>query len=168
MTLIAGRVWLLGDDVSTDLIQPSRYMHLRSNLEELAKHVLEDVRPEFSSEVRQGDIVVAGKNFGMGSSREHAPLLLVQLGVSAVVARSFARIFYRNAINLGLPAVTCDTSRLLDGDRLEVDLERGTVGVSVRGIELTAQPLPRVMLNILEDGGVVRHMKKNGGRLRIE
>ena len=122
--LLSGRAWLFGDDISTDHIAPGRLFHLRTNLPELAKHVLEDARPEFAGEMRPGDFVVGGRNFGLGSSREHAPRIIKMAGVGAVLAQSFARIFFRNAINVGLPVLQCDTSGIGEQDELEVDLER--------------------------------------------
>src|SRR5208283_4491634 len=124
---MTGRAWKFKDNISTDEICPGRYMSLRSNLPELAKHTLEDARKEFPLTVKQGDYVVAGKNFGMGSSREHAPIVIKMIGVRAVLALSFARIFYRNAINIGLPAIICDTSLIDEGDQLELKLSEGVV-----------------------------------------
>jgi 3-isopropylmalate/(R)-2-methylmalate dehydratase small subunit len=158
-----GKAHKFGDSISTDLIVPGRYAHLRSNLPELAKHALEDADPDFSKKVSKGDFVVGGANFGLGSSREHAALVLKLNGVSAVIAKSFARIFYRNCINVGLPAVICDTSRIQDGDILEMDLERGALKDATQKMELKFSPLPEVMRNILADGGLVGHIKKNGG-----
>src|SRR5579875_998516 len=120
-----GRAWKFKDNISTDEITPGRYMSLRSNLPELAKHTLEDARKEFVLNVKPGDFVVAAKNFGMGSSREHAPIVIKMCGVRAVLAQSFARIFYRNAINIGLPAIICDTSKIDEGDELELHLSKG-------------------------------------------
>jgi len=157
-----GNAWLFGDDISTDLIAPGRLFHLRSNLPELAKHVLEDADPDFASKVRPGDFVVAGNNFGLGSSREHAPAIIKLAGVSAVIAKSFARIFYRNAINVGLPVIQCDTSEIEAGDELEVDLAAGTVKDLTKGFALTFPPLPGVMRTILADGGLVEHIRKHG------
>ena len=157
-----GKAWKFGDDISTDLIAPGRYFHLRSNLEELAKHVLEDADPTFASKVRPGDFVVGGNNFGLGSSREHAPIIIKLAGVSAVIAKSFARIFFRNAINIGLPVIECDTSNILTGDELAVDLARGTVEDVTRGFTLPFPPLPEAMRIILGDGGLVAHIKKHG------
>ena len=157
-----GKAWKFGDNISTDLIAPGRLFHLRSNLPELAKHVLEDADPEFPAKVRQGDFVVGGNNFGLGSSREHAPTIIKLAGVSAVVASSFARIFYRNAINVGLPVIQCDTSGIETGDELEVDLAEGTVKNVTRGYTLTFPPLPGIMRTILEDGGLVGHLQKHG------
>ncbi|MEO0158551.1 MAG: 3-isopropylmalate dehydratase, partial [candidate division WOR-3 bacterium] len=116
-----GRAWKFGDSISTDHIAPGRYFHLRSNLPELAKHVLEDARQDFAPNVKPGDFVVAGWNFGLGSSREHAPTIIKLAGVSAVLARSFARIFFRNSINIGLPVIAVDTSFINEGDELELD-----------------------------------------------
>jgi len=157
-----GKAWKFGDNISTDLIAPGRLFHLRSNLPELAKHVLEDADPEFPTKVQQGDFVVGGNNFGLGSSREHAPTIIKLAGVSAVVASSFARIFYRNAINVGLPVIQCDTSNIETGDELEVDLSEGTVKNITRGFTLTFPPLPGIMRTILEDGGLVGHLQKHG------
>lgn len=158
-----GRAWKFGDNISTDLIAPGRYFHLRSNLPELAKHVLEDARPEFASKVKQGDFVVAGENFGLGSSREHAPRIIKLAGVSAVIAKSFARIFFRNCINIGLPVVICDTSGIGEGDMVEVDLEQGVVRNITKDLRIKFTPLPRVMTKILADGGLVEHIRKHGG-----
>lgn len=157
-----GKAWKFGDNISTDLIAPGRYFHLRSNLEELAKHVLEDADPAFASKVQPGDFVVGGNNFGLGSSREHAPIIIKLAGVSAVIAKSFARIFFRNAINIGLPVIECDTSDIQTGNELAVDLARGTVEDVTRGFSLPFPPLSNAMRTILEDGGLVEHIKKHG------
>jgi len=161
--ILKGRVWKFGDDISTDLIAPGRYFHLRSNLDEFVKHVLEDANPDFAGRVKPGDFVVGGKNFGLGSSREHAPLLIKMAGVSAVVAKSVARIFFRNAINIGLPVLICDTDPLPDGALLEADLANGQLQVLPKGRRIEFSPLPDVMLRILQDGGLVDHIKKNKG-----
>jgi len=157
-----GNAWKFGDNISTDLIAPGRLFHLRSNLPELAKHVLEDADPEFASKVTPGDFVVAGNNFGLGSSREHAPTIIKLAGVAAVIASSFARIFYRNAINVGLPVIQCDTSNIDAGDELEVDLAAGTVKNVTKGFTLTFPPLPGIMRTILDDGGLVAHIATHG------
>ena len=159
---VKGKAWIFGDNISTDLIAPGRLFHLRSNLPELAKHVLEDADPGFASKVQKGDFVVAGSNFGLGSSREHAPTIIKLAGVSAVLARSFARIFYRNAINVGLPVIQCDTSNIEAGDELELDLAGGTLKNLTGGVTLTFPPLPGIMRTILDDGGLVAHLKKHG------
>lgn len=160
---MSGRAWRFGDNISTDLIAPGRYFHLRSNLPELAKHVLEDARPEFASQVKRGDFVVAGENFGLGSSREHAPRIIKLSGVRAVLAKSFARIFFRNCINIGLPVVICDTGMIDDGDEVEVELEGGEVRNRTKDLKVKFTPLPGVMTKILRDGGLVEHIKKHGG-----
>ena len=160
--VLKGRAWKFSDDVSTDLICPGRYFHLRSNLPELAKHVLEDADPQFAQKMSKGDIVVAGRNFGCGSSREHAPTIMKLAGVSVVLAKSFARIFYRNGINVGLPLLECDTERIDEGDELEVDLATGIITNKTKGIELSSQPLSGAMIRILNDGGLVPHIRKHG------
>ncbi|UCF71398.1 MAG: 3-isopropylmalate dehydratase small subunit [candidate division WOR-3 bacterium] len=161
--VLRGKAWKFGDSISTDLICPGRFFHLRSNLPELAKHVLEDADPNFASRMSKGDFVVAGNNFGLGSSREHAPTIIKLAGVSAVLAKSFARIFYRNAINVGLPLLECDTDKIELSDEIEVDLAAGMIKNVSKGIELKAHPLPKAMLNILNDGGLLAHIEKHGG-----
>ncbi len=160
--MLRGRAFKFGDSISTDHIIPGRYAHLRSNLPELAKHVLEDADPSFVSKVKEGDFIVAGSNFGLGSSREHAPLVIKMAGVSAILAKSVARIFFRNAINLGLPVLICDTDRIDDGDELEVDLAGGTVKDLTNGQELTFGRIPEVMLRILDQGGLIPYIQKYG------
>ena len=160
--ILKGKAWKFGDDISTDLIAPGRYFHLRSNLPELAKHVLEDADPQFASKMSQGDFVVGGNNFGLGSSREHAPTIIKLAGVNAVLAKSFARIFFRNAINVGLPVLICDTDRIDQGDSLEVDLAKGSIRDLTNGAELQFSALPQVMITILNDGGLAAHIQKHG------
>lgn len=157
---LRGKAWKFGDDISTDLIAPGRLLHLRSNLQEFAKHVLEDADPEFVNKMSKGDFVVAGRNFGLGSSREHAPTIMRIAGVSAVLAKSFARIFYRNSINVGLPAIQCDTDKIDEGDELEVDLENGKVMNKTKNIQLTFNTFPPPMRKILIDGGLLSHIQK--------
>jgi 3-isopropylmalate/(R)-2-methylmalate dehydratase small subunit len=140
-------------------------MSLRSNLPELAKHTLEDARKEFSLEAHPGDFVVAGKNFGMGSSREHAPIIIKMCGISAVLAQSFARIFYRNAINIGLPAIICDTSLISEGDELELDIGRGLVKDRTKGIEISFPKMSKTMEAILREGGLIPYIEKYGDLL---
>lgn len=161
--ILIGRSFKFGDDISTDLIAPGRYFHLRSDLPELAKHVLEDADPEFASKIKEGDFVVAGKNFGLGSSREHAPAIMKIAGVGAVLAKSFARIFFRNCINIGLPALVCNTDSIDDGDVLEINLGEGIVTDKTKNLEIKFNPLPEVMIKILNDGGLVNHIEKNKG-----
>jgi 3-isopropylmalate/(R)-2-methylmalate dehydratase small subunit len=160
--VLKGRTFKFGDGISTDHIVPGRLAHLRSNLPELAKHVMEDADPTFASRVKPGDFIVAGNNFGLGSSREHAPLAIKMAGVSAVLAKSVARIFFRNAINLGLPVLICDTDKTDDGDELEISLEQGIIRDKTNGNELTFRKIPPVMLAILNEGGLIPYIKKYG------
>lgn len=157
-----GIAWKFGDNISTDLIAPGRYYHLRSNLPELTKHVLEDARPEFAESMKKGDFVVAGINFGLGSSREHAPTIIKMAGVSAVLAKSFARIFFRNCINIGLPAITCNTDKIEEGDSLRIDLAKGIIQNKTKNIKIKITPLPEVMIDILKEGGLINYVKKHG------
>jgi 3-isopropylmalate/(R)-2-methylmalate dehydratase small subunit len=159
---MAGRAWKFGDNISTDEITPGRYMGLRSNLPELAKHTLEDARKEFPSSVKQGDFVVAGKNFGMGSSREHAPIVIKMCGVKAVLAQSFARIFYRNAINIGLPAIACDTTKINESDELELHLSDGAIDNLTRNTKITFPAMSSTMHAILNEGGLIAYVEKHG------
>jgi 3-isopropylmalate/(R)-2-methylmalate dehydratase small subunit len=160
--MLRGRAHKFGDSISTDHIIPGRYAHLRSNLPELAKHVLEDADVNFVKKVKPGDFVVGGNNFGLGSSREHAPLVIKMAGVSAILAKSVARIFFRNAINLGLPVLICDTDKINNGDELEIDLAAGTVKDITNGKTLTFGKIPEVMLKILNEGGLIEYVKKHG------
>lgn len=161
--LLKGKAWKFGNDISTDHIAPGRLFHLRSNLPEMAKHVLEDADPSFASSMKKGDFVVAGRNFGLGSSREHAPTIIKLAGVNAVLAKSFARIFFRNAINIGLLLVECDTDKINAGDELAVDVKAGVVHNLTQKIDIPVTPLPDVMIKILNDGGLMAHIKKHGG-----
>ena len=159
---IEGRVVLkLGDGISTDHIIPGRFFHLRSQPEELARHAFADLDPDFFQRAR-GGIVVGGSNFGLGSSREHAALVLKIAGVRAVLARSFARIFFRNAINQGIPAIACDAASLEVGEALELDLEGGRLRSLDRPLELVLPPFPPVMARILEAGGLVPFVQAHG------
>ncbi len=160
--MLKGRAFKFGDSISTDHIVPGRLAHLRSNLPELAKHVLEDADPTFASRVKTGDFIVAGNNFGLGSSREHAPLVIKMAGISAILVKSVARIFFRNAINLGLPVLVCDTDKINDGDELEVDLEQGIISDKTNGNQLTFKKIPKAMLSILDEGGLIPYIKKHG------
>jgi 3-isopropylmalate/(R)-2-methylmalate dehydratase small subunit len=161
--MLKGRAYKFGDTISTDHIIPGRYANLRSNLPELAKHVMEDADPTFAKRVKQGDFIVGGINFGMGSSREHAPLVIKMAGVQAIMAKSVARIFFRNAINLGLPVLICDTDKIKEGDELEVDLKAGRITSVTSGTEITFSPIPDAMLKILDEGGLLPFIKKYGG-----
>ena len=155
-----GRAWKFGDGISTDHIIPGRYFYLRSNLPELSKHILEYESPGFSEKVARGDFIVAGRNFGLGSSREHAAIVITMNGVQAVLAKSFARIFYRNCFNNGLPAIICDTDRIGEGDELEAFLEEGRIINHTRKETIPFPPFPPIMQKILSDGGLVEHVKK--------
>ena len=159
---LKGKAFKFGDDISTDHIAPGRLFHLRSNLPELAKHVLEDADPEFASKMSKGDFVVAGNNFGLGSSREHAPQIIKISGVGAVLAKSFARIFYRNAINIGLLLIECDTDKIDADDELEIDVKQGFVHNKTKDIKLPFAPLPDVMIKLLNEGGLIAHLKLHG------
>lgn len=154
--MIKGRAWVYGDDVDTDVIIPGKYLRTK-DLSLLASHVMEGLDPEFSSKVKKGDVIVAGRNFGCGSSREQAPVALREAGVAAVVAKSFARIFYRNAINIGLPLVEANLC-CAEGDIVKVDLVDGTVCVGE--IVVQGTKLPGFLLEILQDGGLVSHRRK--------
>ena len=161
--MIRGRAWKFGDHVNTDLIIPGRYLD-DYHIPNLARHIMEDVDPEFAKKVQKGDVIVAGRNFGCGSSREQAPAALKAAGVSAIVAVSFARIFYRNAINVGLPVVICPEAMdvVVEGELIDVDLEGGSIRTSA-GKELRFKPLPSFLREILDAGGLVPYAKKKLG-----
>lgn len=159
---LMGRAHTFGNDINTDYIIASKYKSLITDPIELSKHVMEDADPNFYSRLVPGDFIVAGSNFGMGSSRETAPRVIKDAGVAAVLAKGFARIFFRNSINVGLPAVECDTSRIEQGDTLEVDLVAGVVRNVDKGVDIGIVQLPAVMLELLNDGGLVEHFKKYG------
>ncbi|MGZ4863618.1 MAG: 3-isopropylmalate dehydratase small subunit [Halobacteriota archaeon] len=156
---MTGKVWKFGDNVDTDAIIPGKYLVLNSSTD-LANHAFENVRPDFSSQVVKGDIVVGGENFGCGSSREHAPLALKD-NIGAVLARSFARIFFRNAINIGLPVVECDTTEIEDGDIIHVDLKEGKIFNKTKNKEIPMTPFPQFIKNIIDAGGLVQYIKNN-------
>jgi 3-isopropylmalate/(R)-2-methylmalate dehydratase small subunit len=155
-----GRAWTFGRDVDTDLIIPARYLNMKT-AEELARHVMEDADPTFPSKVKPGDIVVAQENFGCGSSREHAPIALKGAGVSVVVAKSFARIFYRNAFNTGLPILVAPEAvdGIREGDELTVDLASGEIADLTTGVSYQAQPLPPFMQELVAAGGLLPYLK---------
>ena len=160
--MFKGLAFKFGDGISTDQIIPGRFAHLRSNLPELTKHAMEDADPTFVSRVSPGDFIVAGANFGLGSSREHAPLVIKMVGVKAILAKSVARIFFRNAINLGLPVLICDTDKINDGDELEIDLKAGVILDITSGMRLGFGKIPQIMLHILDDGGLLAYLEKHG------
>ena len=155
-----GKAFKFGDNISTDHIAPGRLFHLRSNLPEFAKHVLEDADPNFASTMQKGDFVVAGNNFGLGSSREHAPQIIKIAGVGAVLAKSFARIFYRNAINIGLPAIVCKDlpDEVKTGDQMELHMLEGTA--EANGKVYSCTKLPEYMQNILNQGGLIASLNR--------
>jgi len=159
MTVLTGKAWVFGDNIDTDVLAPGHAM--RKPIEELAKHTLEAVAPQFASSVQRGDFIVAGNGFGMGSSREQAAQALLHLGISAVLARSCARIFYRNAFNLGLPVLElAEASRVQAGDQLTVDLMSGSVTNLTRAESYQCEPIPPFLLQIVADGGLIPHLHK--------
>ncbi len=157
-----GRAWVYGDDINTDLLAPAAY--LKGSMEELASHCLEDLDAAFAASVCEGDVFVAGRNLGIGSSREQAPQALHILGIRAVLAKSFGRIFYRNALNLGIPTFVCpQADRIHKGDRLEVDAGAGVVHNLSTGETLACETLPDHLMDMIRDGGLIPHLKKKLG-----
>ena len=154
-----GKVFKYGDNVDTDVIIPARYLAATSE-KALAAHCMEDIDPEFIRKVQPGDIIVAEKNFGCGSSREHAPMAIKGAGVSCVIAETFARIFYRNSINIGLPIIECPQAAhdIEDGDMVEVDFDSGKIYDRTRGTEYQGQPFPPFMQKIIRDGGLISYI----------
>ena len=153
------KIWKFGNDVNTDLITPGRYT-ITTDKTKLGKIAFIEYRPEFSKEVKSGDIIVAGENFGCGSSREHAPVAIKAAGVSAVIAKSFARIFFRNAINIGLPLFVCEEiDRIDDGDLIEINFEAGRIYDKTKDLILRAKPLPKFIQRIVEKGGLVNFLR---------
>ena len=161
MDKIKGKAWKFGDNIDTDVIIPARYLNT-TDPEELAKHCMEDADPEFSKKVNKGDIIVAGKNFGCGSSREHAPIAIKACGIACVIAESFARIFYRNAFNTGLLILECpEAIKEIDtGDELEIYPEEGKIINLTKNKVFFTKPLPPFMKEILDDGGLIPHIMK--------
>ncbi len=167
--MLKGKVHKYGADVNTDVIIPARYLNV-SEPAELAKHCMEDIDRDFVSKVEPGDIIVATTNFGCGSSREHAPLAIKAAGVSCVIAKTFARIFFRNAINIGLPLLECEEAvdNTETGDILEVDLSRGRIKNLTRGMVFTAKPYPDFMARLIAAGGLIEYTKKRLANRRIQ
>jgi len=161
MMTIKGKAWNFGDDVNTDFILPGRYLEL-TDPKKLAEHAMEGIDPIFAKDVKKGDVVVGGRNFGLGSSREHAPIALKYSGVDVIVAESFARIFYRNAFNIGLAAVECPGigGKVKSGDKIEVDLVEGVININGK-IQLKIRPLPGFMLTLLNEGGLVSYIRNH-------
>lgn len=158
-----GRIWMLGDNVNTDVIIPGRY-NVTTDRSQLARFCLCEIMPEFAREVRAGDIMMAGHNFGCGSSREHAPAAIQAAGVKGVIARSFARIFYRNAVNIGLPVLVCEEAVLhsAHGQEMEVDLERGLISNRTTGRTSQSEPLDPFVARIVAAGGIIEYIKQEG------
>ncbi len=156
-----GNVIKYGDNIDTDVIIPARYLNT-SDHKELASHCMEDIDKTFVSRVNEGDIIVAGQNFGCGSSREHAPIAIKASGISVVIAKSFARIFYRNAINIGLAIVECPEAaeNISEGDKVEADLDNGIIRDITTGREFRTEPFPEFIQNIIENGGLVQSVAK--------
>jgi len=163
MKELFGRAHKFGDNINTDYIIAGKYKFKSTDMNDMAKHLMEDIRPGFYEEIEDGDFIVAGENFGMGSSREQAPLVISAAGINCVIAKSFARIFYRNCINVGLPVMECNTDGIEEGDEVRIDLERGFVHNITKNERIKATPLPAVMVKILSDGGLAEHFKKHGG-----
>ena len=156
------RAWKFGDDINTDVITPGRYT-VTTDRKLLGKIAFIEYRPEFAKEVEEGDIIVAGNNFGCGSSREHSPVAIKAAGVSAVIAKTFARIFFRNSINIGLPLFVCeDTDKIDDGDDIEINIITGEVRNKTKSIVLKAKPLPEFMQRIVDKGGLVNFLRSDG------
>ncbi len=161
--MIVGKSVKLGDNINTDFIISGRYKFAITDLSELAKHIMEDIDPNFPQKITRGvSIIVAGNNFGMGSSREQAPLVIKEAGIVAVLSSQFARIFFRNSFNIGLPLIETDTSKIDESDQLQIDLDKGLVRNITKGIDLKIKPLPRFMQELLTEGGIVNYYKKYG------
>ncbi|KXA91304.1 3-isopropylmalate dehydratase [candidate division MSBL1 archaeon SCGC-AAA259A05] len=156
------KAWVFGDNISTDLIVPGQYL-VKRDPESLAEHAMEGVDPEFSEKVERGDVIVAGENFGCGSSREHAPIALKAIGISGVVAESFARIFYRNAINQGIPVLTCEgiKAEFKTGDKIEINWRKGIIKNLTSGKNFDTVPLPSLLKEIVKVGGLLEQLKKD-------
>ena len=159
--LFTGKVWRFGDDIDTDAIIPARYLNT-SDPGELARHVMEDADKEFPAKLQAGDIIIAGKNFGCGSSREHAPIAIKASGIRAVIAKSFARIFYRNSFNIGLPIFESEeaSERIKEGDIIEIDADKGVIKNTTTGEQYTANPIPPFMQELINSGGLIEWTKK--------
>jgi 3-isopropylmalate/(R)-2-methylmalate dehydratase small subunit len=160
---LTGNAHKFQDSINTDYIISGRYKFRIQDPKELAKHIMEDLKPDFYKSIKPGDFIVAGSNFGCGSSREQAPLAIKYAGISAVLAKSFARIFFRNAINLGLLLIECDTGYFRQSDKLELDTVKGYVMNLNTGKKVDITPLPVFMAKIIQDGGIVNHFKKHNG-----
>lgn len=153
----------VADNINTDYVISGRYKFRIQDPKELAKHIFEDLDPAFAARVTKGDVLVAGENFGCGSSREQAPQSLKEAGFYAIAAKNFARIFYRNAFNIGLLLIECNTDFIDDGNELELDIEKSKIKNKSKGLIIDINPIPAVMKRLLEDGGVIEHFRKHGG-----
>jgi 3-isopropylmalate/(R)-2-methylmalate dehydratase small subunit len=161
--ILEGKAIKLGDNINTDFIISGRYKFSITDMKELSKHIMEDIDPEFTKKIVPGKtILVAGKNFGMGSSREQAPLVIKESGIIAVLAKSFARIFYRNGFNIGLPLVETDTDKIKEFDALNINLDKGIIRDLSKDTQLKVNPLPEFMQQLLKEGGIVNYFKKYG------
>lgn len=163
--MIEGKVWKYGEDINTDVIFPGKYTYTITDPAKMAEHAFEDLDPVFARKVEKGDVIVAGKNFGCGSSREQAVIALKEAGISAIISPSFARIYYRNAINQGLPVLENAKAAeyLKQGDRVKIDLENGKI-IASDGKEFTFPPLPPKVMEIMEDGGLIPHLRKKSAQ----
>jgi 3-isopropylmalate/(R)-2-methylmalate dehydratase small subunit len=160
---ITGKSIKLGDNINTDFIISGRYKFAITDMKELAKHIMEDIDPDFPQKIIPGkSIIVAGNNFGMGSSREQAPLVIKEAGIVAVLSPQFARIFFRNSFNIGLLLIETDTSKINEADELEIDLDNGVVKNLTQGVTLEIKPLPKFMQQLLAEGGIINYYKKHG------
>jgi len=159
--ILSGKAIKFGDNIDTDVILPGKYLVL-TDPDELGKHAMEGIATDFVAKSRKGSIVVAGENFGQGSSREQAPVALKAAGVRCVLAGSFARIFYRNSFNIGLPVLECPgiSSKVEEGDEMSIDLEEGKINDATNGLSMTANPIPDFLLTILKDGGIIEHLRR--------
>lgn len=156
------KVHKLGDNINTDYIISGRYKFSLTEPQELAKHIFEDLNPELAKKIKEGDCIVAGENFGCGSSREQAPLALKARGIKFIIAKSFARIFYRNAINLGILPIEADSDVIADGDEVELDFENSLIKIINKDKEIPFRPLPPFLKKIVDAGGIVQYIKKKG------
>ncbi len=160
---LSGKTLKLGDNINTDFIISGRYKFAITDIKELSKHIMEDIDPEFPQKIIPGkSLIVAGNNFGMGSSREQAPLVIKESGIVAVMAKSFARIFFRNSFNIGLLLIETDTDKISENDLLEIDLDKGLVNNVTQNFKLNIKPLPGFMQEFLHEGGVINYIKKHG------
>jgi len=161
--ILKGESLKLGNNINTDFIISGRYKFSITDIKELSKHIMEDIDPNFYSKIKPGaSFIVAGNNFGMGSSREQAPLVIKESGVLAVIAKSFARIFYRNSFNIGLCLIETDTDKINEHDILDIDLDNGIIKNVTRNIELKAKPFPGFMQELLKEGGIIKYYQKHG------